>query len=282
VATLDKEQAWSGWPTWEADAKRAALLKMLHEWRLEWVHADPVLVARLNTDWAEWQHSGADGLIAFLDEDQDWAGWASWSDEDKRSNLAESLDRWYPPEAAAEQAAEQAAEIAAPAPNAVGASAAGPAADRTAWVAARQALVDRLNAVWAGWHDPGPDGLATYLDSEQDWAGWETWTDDDKRSHLVESLDAWYGPAPVQQAAPVEAVPGAVPEEGVPQAADVEAAEVSQPAGEPDPAWLREKLAAPAVAEAIAAIPGAERLSPDEIEAAIAAVVAELEQEAGA
>jgi hypothetical protein len=193
VASLDKEQDWAGWNDWTDEVKRAALTRQLDEWYppLAWVQGNPALVERLNREWAGWQSPGPDGLVTYLDQQQDWAGWRTWSDDDARSYLAESLNKWYP------SATQPQAAQAAP-------------ANRVAWVAGDQALVARLNAVWAGWDNPGPNGLAAYLDTNQDWPNWETWTDDQKRSQLATSLKAWYG---AEQARPEAGAPTEVPAE---------------------------------------------------------------------
>jgi len=155
--------------------------------KLTWVREDAALVERLDAVWSGWDDPGADGLVATLDQQEDWSGWGTWADEDKRSYLQETLDAWYPPEGGegAEDSEDAQAGV----------------ADRIGWVHEDTALVARLDAVWAGWDDPGEDGLEATLDQQEDWSGWETWSGDDKRSYLAQTLDRWYPPAPGEQAA---------------------------------------------------------------------------------
>jgi hypothetical protein len=108
-------------------------------------------------------------MVAQLDQESGWENWDSWSADDKRTQLGRLLDAWYP-----QQRAQQA-----------------PPADRIAWVRDDSALVQRLNSVWPAWET----GLTATLDQTAEWSGWDAWDTPTKRDYLGRTLDAWYPPA---------------------------------------------------------------------------------------
>jgi hypothetical protein len=220
-------------------------MTMPHEQRISWIRDDVALAGRLDSLWPEWDSVGENGLAETLDRESDWSGWEAWSSDQKRSRLGQTLDAWYPAEPAEPAGQVQSAAGGQRLP-----------VDRVGWIRGDQALVARLGAVWPGWDDPGAGGLVATLDQIPEWGGWDTWSEADRRSYLVQTLDAWY---PAEPAA----------EEPSPAAPAVEPL-LEEPAAQE----LSEGIAA-VLAEALEAIPEAAGLSPEEISDLLTKVISD-------
>lgn len=253
------------------------------EERLSWVHEDSALVARLDSLWPSWQ----DGrMVAQLDQESGWENWDSWSPDDKRTQLGRLLDTWYP------QAQAQEAQP----------------VDRIAWVRDDPALVQRLNGVWPAWEAE----LTATLDGTAEWNGWDAWDTATKRDYLSRTLDAWYPQAAT--AAPADRIawirddatlvqrlnsvwPGwenglvatldQTPEWNgwdawdTPTKRDYLARTLDAwypPAAAPEPSQAGTELVSGVTAllnEAVAAVPAADDLSPEQLQQVLAEILAE-------
>lgn len=246
--------------------------------------------------WPAWADVGERGLEAVLDRQPDWVGWDDWSGTDKQAGLARLLDAWFPAETAAGAEVDRVAWVREdgelvdrltanwPSWDSPGGGGLAPFLDEQpdwagwdtwesgprreylaraldawyppadaepatetdpfAWVRADTALVARLDEVWPAWAQPDDSGLLAVLSGTPEWTGWEAWNAEQQRSYLSRTLVVWY---PADTAPP-------------------------EPMAATDKAHT--ELAA-ALNEALATIPGAADLSPDEIRRILTEVLTE-------
>jgi hypothetical protein len=297
IAQLDADSDLSNWRTWDVNEQLSAVAVLLDRYAdsalMTGIDADTTLVARLDAVWEgpSWRTDPSGGLVATLDGDADRASWRAGALSDQLQVVSDLLTGWETP--ADEQSAE---EPVASAEDDLG---------QPRWNAGSnswEVYNSDVKAWWlrdepsGSWFDPtrgawvpslhwvvesqvtqlaeqyGKDEWSAKLVSALDdaWgADWQTrFEADGMRTQLDELL-------PFLREPPAEVIDAdTLPE----TPADVAGEDTVAPSAETAKVLI-EEVALPALRSAMAEVPGAESLSPDEIQQIITDVLTELSTE---